>query len=216
MILTLSQPYIATALDSYKIAMKWTEFVPKVHHEFPELLAEMYAYSIATAHLALPHQLMATLMVSDTYHEPTAKGGGEGEGWAFIDNIPGDEVCSFAMNSLDADVYPLPSVLHFCHRYGVGDRAFFAKKKLPKNFFSCESPLLEEPPMDIGSGKYLYRKPPFVDKKVELSAVVEKREAFMICASIGFLNEASLFYKNRHCGDDANLKKELNLHDLPE
>ena len=71
--------------------------------------------------------------------------------------------------------------------------------------------------MDIGSGKYKYKVPPFLEKKVEYSAVTEKREAFMICASAGFLNEAALFYKNRHCGDDvANVKKELSLHDMPE
>ncbi|KAL7543879.1 hypothetical protein ACHAXR_013282 [Thalassiosira sp. AJA248-18] len=208
-------PYISTELDAYKIAVKWAEFVPKVHHVFPQLMAEMYAYSIATAHLELPHQLMASLMVSDTSTSGGGSGGG-GEGWELIDQIQGEEVCSFAMNSLDADVHPMPSVLHFCHRYGVGAKAFFAKKKVPKNFFSCESPLLEEPPMDIGSGKYLYKIPPFLDKKVEFSAVVEKREAFMICSSIGFLNEAALFYKNRHCGDDANLKKDIGLHDLPE
>ena len=204
-------PYVATALDMYTIAVGWCEFVPKVHKLFPQLMAEMYAYSISAAHNRLPHQLVASYMISDTVEDQAG-----GEGWMFVDEIPGNEVCSFALNSLDADIHPLPAVLHFCHRYGVGDHAFFTKKKLPKDFFSCESPLLEEPAMDIGSGKYLYKKPPFRDDKVQLSAVVEKREAFMICSSIGFLNEAALFFKYRHCGDDANLKKEISLHDLPE
>lgn len=202
-------PYIATALDMYDIAVKWSEFVPKVYARMPELLAEMYAFSIATAHLGLPHQLLASLMVSET-----STGGGEG--WNMIDNIPGEEICSFAMTSLENDVHPLPNTLHLCQRYGVGDKDFFAKKKLPHNFFTCESPLLKEPTRDIGSGRYKYRIPPFLDTKVEYSAITEKREAFMICASIGFLNEASIFYKYRHCGDNANLNKEISLHDLPE
>lgn len=34
---------------------------------------------------------------------------------------------------------------------------------------------------------------------------------------IGFLNEAALFYKNRHCEEGGvNLKKEISLRDLPE
>ncbi|EJK49310.1 hypothetical protein THAOC_31831 [Thalassiosira oceanica] len=71
--------------------------------------------------------------------------------------------------------------------------------------------------MDIGSGKYRYRKPPFLDTRVQLSPIVEKREAFAICAMIGFLNEAALFYKFKHCDENnMNLSKELYLHDLPE
>ena len=67
----------------------------------------------------------------------------------------------------------------------MGDRDFFAKKKLPTDFFRCEGPLLGEPKMDIGSGTYRYRKPPFLDSRVQFSPVVEKREAFAICAMIG-------------------------------
>ncbi len=34
-------PYIGTASDMYNIALKWSEFAPKVHKEYPHLLAEM-------------------------------------------------------------------------------------------------------------------------------------------------------------------------------
>lgn len=144
----------------------------------------MYAFSIASADLNLPHQILSSMMVSDT-SQGSSGTDGEGEGWKAIDEIPGDEVCAFGLSDLDADARPLPNVLHFCQRYGVGDRDFFAKKKLPTDFFQCDGPLLGEPEMDIGSGKYLYRSPPFLDKKVQFSAVVEKREAFAICAMIG-------------------------------
>lgn len=203
-------PYIATALDMHAIAQKWVEFVPLVHSIFPELIAEMYAFSIASAHLELPHQLVGSLMISVTSNNDG------GEGWKWIDALPSDNICSFAMS--DDNSHTLPSVLHFCQRYGVGDRNFFAKKKLPKDFFSCESPLIEEPAMDIGTGKYLYRKPPFLDTTVKYSATAEKREAFVICKMTGFLNQAALFFKRKHCssGSKINVKKEINLHDLPE
>ena len=121
-----------------------------------------------------------------------------------------------AMNGVDADVLLLPSVLHFFQLYGVGDGAFFARTKLPHDFFSCGSHLMEEPAPYIAVGGYLYRRPTFFDARKEYSAVVEKREAFVICAMTGFLNEAASFYKMRHCGYDANTRKEINLHDLPE
>jgi len=34
-------PYIGTAADMHKIANKWSEFAPRVHKEYPHLLAEM-------------------------------------------------------------------------------------------------------------------------------------------------------------------------------
>ena len=40
-------PYLATARDMYDIVRKWVEFVPKVYEEYPELLAEMFAYNLA-------------------------------------------------------------------------------------------------------------------------------------------------------------------------
>ena len=205
-------PYIATALDMHAIAQKWVEFVPLVHSLFPELMAEMYAFSIASAHLELPHQLVGSLMISDTNTDG-------GEGWKWIDALPADNICDFALNKMSDDMSQtiLPSVLHFCQRYGVGDKAFFAKKKVPKDFFSCGSPLIEEPSMDIGSGKYLYRKPPFLDTIVKYSATEEKREAFVICSMTGFLNQAALFFKRKHCdGIKINVKKEISMHDLPE
>jgi hypothetical protein len=53
----LGPPYMATAKDMYKIAEKWCEFLPKVHDNYPHLLAEMFAYSLAAAHNRLPHQV---------------------------------------------------------------------------------------------------------------------------------------------------------------
>jgi hypothetical protein len=49
-------PYIATARDMHKIATQWSEFVVPIHDQYPELLAEMFAYCHAAAHLGLPHQ----------------------------------------------------------------------------------------------------------------------------------------------------------------
>jgi hypothetical protein len=40
------------------------KFVPKVFEEYPELLAEMYAYSMAAAHLDLRHFKVNHILLS--------------------------------------------------------------------------------------------------------------------------------------------------------
>jgi len=43
------------ALTYLQLAEAWVRFVPKIYEEYPELLAEMYAYCMAAAHLQLRH-----------------------------------------------------------------------------------------------------------------------------------------------------------------
>lgn len=119
-------PYIGTARDMYQISLKWVEFVPKVHKEYPYLLAEMYAYCMAAAHLDLPHQLVDHLMISNVNCG--------GEGWPFVDalkqNTGEENVCETMMTgSVDLlnspqSAIPLPTVIHFCQRYTIGDTFF--------------------------------------------------------------------------------------------
>ena len=45
----------------------------RVYERYPELLAEMYAYSMAAAHEQLPHFTLYSLMVSDTESEHEGK-----------------------------------------------------------------------------------------------------------------------------------------------
>ena len=84
----------------------------------PYLLAEMFAYCLAAAHLKLAHQTANSFMVSDV-------GSGAGEGWEYIDKLPDDEVCH------EKSIEEVPNVIHFCQRYGLG-QYFFGKRKLPK------------------------------------------------------------------------------------
>lgn len=183
-------PYIATARDLHSIAVKWCEFVPKVHAEYPYLLAEMYAYCIAAAHLELPHQRADNLMVSNT--------GANGEAWPFVDAIGEDvslSMCEFATAPIDDKQYPIPTVIHFCQRYVVSDFIFW-KRKVKENFFECDSKPFEELPSSLaedfsvvmmGEGKYAEEK-----KKI-------KRSSFMLCSIQSMMNGAQAFYKQNHC-----------------
>jgi peptidyl serine alpha-galactosyltransferase len=108
-------PYIATARDMYAIVNKWSQFAPKVHDQYPYLLAEMFAYCLAAAHLRLPHQTAASFMVSDIDSS-------NGEGWkSHVDTIPNDQVCGDATSpTVRQHREAWPNVIHFCQRYGWG------------------------------------------------------------------------------------------------
>jgi peptidyl serine alpha-galactosyltransferase len=130
---------------------------------------------------------------------------GKIEGWSYIDKMPAAEICGgFAVDEL-------PNVLHFCQRYGMG-KYFFGKRKLPRDFLSCESPLLAEPPHDLLQ-QYNFAIFPQGNRK-EWNPTIAKRNAFVLCYMIPALNAAATYYKKNRCDSDiANYKKDLIFFD---
>jgi hypothetical protein len=165
----------------------------------------MYAYCIAAAHLKLRHQLIDSLMVSN----PSTGG----EGWPLIDAIPPEETCGFASGS-DHSKYPLPSVLHMCQRYSVGEEWFFGKHKIPTDIYDCETPLFIEPPSNLAT-LYDFKKPPNAKERTPLKPEIVNQQAFMVCFLTSLLNEAATFYKKCACSaETANFKKSRTVADL--
>jgi hypothetical protein len=198
-------PYIGTVHDMYQIALKWSEFVPKVHAQYPYLLAEMYAFCIAAAHLKLRFQLIDSLMASNP--------GTGGEAWPLVDKIPLEEMCDFARHP-DNSKYALPSVVHMCQRYCVGEEWFFGKRRIPHDIYDCESPLFLEPPSDLPL-LYDYKKPPNAKERKPLTPKKANQEAFMVCYLTSLLNEAATFYKTNACTTEtANMEKSRKVADL--
>lgn len=194
-------PYLGAVADMHKIATKWSEFVPGVYEQYPHLLAEMFAYCIAAAHLELPHQLIDSLMISDA----TANA----EGWPLVDLIPPSETCGFARH-IDREKYGVPGVVHLCQRYGVGKDWFFSKRRIPSDIYDCDAPLFAEPPLDLAT-LYDFKEMPHGEHKT-LSAHESNRNSFMLCYLYGLLNDAATFYKQGSCPEGtANLQKTRNL-----
>lgn len=50
--------YLAHVDDWRRVAEAWWDFVPRVHEQYPQLLAEMYAFTMAVANLTLPWNLV--------------------------------------------------------------------------------------------------------------------------------------------------------------
>jgi len=142
---SVGPPYMVEKSDMLRLTKAWTSFVPVVYEGYPHLLAEMYAYSMGAAHERLPHLQVDHYMVSNT--------DAGGEGWQWVDLL--EDVCAPPQNGIYFPGKPLPTFAHHCQFYRAGEMGF-QKRRIPHNIFSCESPLLLEPPVDLG----------FVDYKV--------------------------------------------------
>jgi len=207
-------PYLATAVDMHRIVMKWAEYVPKVYAEHPHLMAEMYAFCIAAAHLELPHQVMNSMMISDKMIGT--------EGWSLFENDVGEgEMCGYAMKRAKAEVVmagekTLPNVLHYCQIYLLG-KWFFGKWRFPKDFFSCHQPLLMTPPDNLDTLYDYFIPPPSGGRpnggpsKPMTNRKHIQRTAFMICYLTQAMNEASISYKEKNCDNTSNLDKTMDL-----
>lgn len=194
-------PYIATAFDMHIIVKRWAELVPEVHKQKPELMSEMYAYCLAAADKGLPHEVVNSMMLSsvDSY----------GEGWNLIDKIPDGEVCLSGITRSQS-LHPLPTVMHYCQNYGVGN-ILFTKYLVPEDIFTCQKPLLIEPGDNAMSPNNSY-KLKFGGRKEELEPKMHKRNTFATCVMTRIVNEASLFFKLHHCNNSgANKERTLNL-----
>lgn len=144
-------------------------------------------------------------MVSDVYSGS--------EGWSLVDSMPSESVCG---DDAHRENLKMPFVLHYCQRYLLG-KFFIGKYRLPKDFVSCPSPLLLEPPNDI-TERYNYSIAPYqTERNYYTKDRFIRRHAFMICTMIKGLNQASEYFKKHNCpSDEANFDKSLIFHDTIE
>ena len=76
----IGPPYVLHHNDFRRLAPVWREFAPKVYAQYPDLLAEMYAYCMAAAHLRMPHARVNHWMLSNVHVGDEGKGGQETHG----------------------------------------------------------------------------------------------------------------------------------------
>jgi hypothetical protein len=136
---SVGPPYIMEKTDLHRVVNSWTKFVPRVYEGYPYLLAEMYAYSMAAAHEQLPHLRLDHYMVSNV--------DAGGEGWQWVDSL--EDACIAPENGIYYGDKPMPTLVHYCQGYSFGDFVF-QKRRVAHDIFSCEKPLLKDPPIDFG------------------------------------------------------------------
>ena len=199
---SVGPPYILERDDFYRLTKSWCDFVPRVYEKYPHLLAEMYAYSTAAAHERLPHLRVDHYMVSNV--------DAGGEGWQWVDELKGD-VCSPPVDGVYYPDKPLPTFIHYCQGYRVGDWGY-AKRRVDTNIFSCSTPLLADLPISE-----LLKMNYFINdkgEKKELGPRQSNRNLFVMCVGYNALNKAVIDYKKKMCtsrGLPANMSKITNI-----
>lgn len=193
---SVGPPYLVHAADALKIAKSWTDAVPHVHDQYPHLLAEMYAYSMAAANLSLPHTQIHNLMVSNV--------GAGGEGWDWVDgtassvcqgaglSTPPTDTVRWDARFTNRDHAPgpaAPSVLHFCQSYKAADHKF-GKHSVRHDLFSCDAPLFAFDPAKLA--RYAADAADTSDRK-------PLRSVYFLCNILPRLNAALLEYKRTVC-----------------
>lgn len=197
---SVGPPYMLEKDDLLRLTTSWTEFVPKVYEHYPALLAEMYAYSMAAAHQDLPHFTMLSLMVSNIDMNE--------EGWQHVDALK-EDVCQPAVDGVYYPGKPMPTVLHFCQFYRIGEYGF-QKRRIRKGIFDCNSPMMAEPPLDVAKLRYKNRD----GEIVKLGPQQSKRGSFMLCTIHRSINAMLTYYKSKMCSlESVNTTKAVNVVD---
>lgn len=198
---SVGPPYVAHRRDMQRIAAAWCRYAKPVHEQYPELLAEMYAYSIAAAHEQLPHLQLSNYMLSNIHMSE------RDEAWSLVDALP--EVCSAPVAGLLSPQQPLPAFLHYCQVYRAGEMGWAKRRPQLLDIFSCESPLLLEPYEGLAALDYKL----VAGKKIKISQRDIKRNTFAICVTHGAVNAAVEFFKSRMCEGKGppNLNKTTRL-----
>jgi peptidyl serine alpha-galactosyltransferase len=144
---SVGAPYLLDKDDMMAVAKSWVEFVPKVYEDYPDLLAEMFAYSMAAAHQNLPHLRLDHFMVSNI--------NAEGEGWDFIDQLQ-DRVTEPPIHGIYFPNHSLPVFVHYCQFFRSAEYGFH-KRRVYGDLFSCYRPMLLDLPSDGRLAKVNYK-----------------------------------------------------------
>jgi hypothetical protein len=185
---SVGPPLLLHVNDLARLAPKWQEYMPRVLKRDNDILADMWAYSTAAAHLDLPHTTIDSYMIS------AAGSGGQAypwvDAWTQLDcrdptPQPGDKV---------------PTFIHLASNFKAPDRKsgpwMFHKGHVPADFLHCDEPLIVEAPSDLWAIS--------PDKRT-------KQNAFILCHTVAMLNKVALLYKGKFCPDGFEQRKLVRL-----
>jgi len=217
-------PYMMHHEDFALLAPVWRDFVPKVYEQFPHLLAEMYAYCMAAAHLEMKHARVNHMMLSNVNVQE--------EGWRHLDAQPLSLYCpaqggqtpqlitetqAYARDSKPSH-RKLPSFIHFCQNYRLGEYMFGKRRVPPAVFSDCGHPYLEEASRDIGQVDY-YLHPlgnPRRENPLGIPTLgVRKRTASIVCLATWHVNAAAKRARDVFCQNAPPPPDPVNLFTFP-
>ncbi|CAJ1913834.1 unnamed protein product [Cylindrotheca closterium] len=159
---TTGPPYVVHIQDVLPLASKWAALVPPTFDQYPLLYAEMYAYSMAAAHLDLKHNLVRDLFTGCMVDWPRNKNDEEKQlvyksAKSYVEWFAASEtnkaLRSETHQCLDPAIKP-PPFLHYCRKYAfpvpfpdtIPGRShtdikapfhFFAKRRVEHTVLEC-------------------------------------------------------------------------------
>jgi hypothetical protein len=232
---SVGAPYIMAAGDMRRLAPLWSKLTPGVHEIVNRIEADMWAYSMAAAHLGLAHDRVENHMISDPlgatrWEGPAAHKTASVEGWHWIDGayLAKDAPlaaqhpcrCHTPVHSPDPRAQ-LPTLMHYCQTYKVyhdepGLSFQFGTSKYrmgnDMDILECDHPLLAEPwaPSPPGVDILGHSTPDRWRKYRDPGLTQDERfprEAFAMCEVVLLWNVALLDFKKTWCPSGYNESK---------
>mmetsp|Transcript_12645 Transcript_12645/g.20436 ORF Transcript_12645/g.20436 Transcript_12645/m.20436 type:complete len:567 (+) Transcript_12645:206-1906(+) len=188
-------PLMAHVDDLTPLSVLWEKYMRPVLEIEKEILADMWAYSIASAHLGLKHTIVNHHMISS---------------WPSTQN---DKSQAFPwvkewkeMSCRNPEVkpgYKLPTFIHMASNFKAPDRIegpwMFHKGHVPATILDCDSPLI------IESADDLY------EKSLEQNDFKTHYTAWVLCHIVAKLNEVLMLYKQKFCPVGFEQRKLIRL-----
>lgn len=195
---SVGPPWVFRFGDLQRAAPLWHAYVPRIRRQYRQLIAEMYAYSLAFASIGVRHALFDHFVVS----YPNAPA--DEQAWAWVDRATVEEdPCAAGRLPQRAR---RPAFLHYCEIYYVEDWYFRKRQGPHEQVLSCEAPLFAEPPHDL-----LQSRRALSAARQDNSdwALHTERHAWFMCVVLAAINEAVLALRGPLCPEGFNTTKSL-------
>lgn len=190
---SVGPPLILHIDDLTELSVLWEKNMrPVLEVGGPDILADMWAYSIAAADLDLRHTTLDHYMISVW--------GNEGQAYAFLDEFK-QMSCSKARREYSPTSAHWPVFIHLASNFKARDEKgvewMFHKGHVPGTILDCDTPLIVEPPENL------------FDLNRNSGERKEYQKAWVVCNTISRLNEVLVLYKEKFCRESGYEKRKL-------
>lgn len=192
---SVGPPWIVRFKDLRRAAPLWKAYTPRIRKQYKQLIAEMYAYSLAFASIGIRHALFDHFVVS----YPNAPF--DEQAWLWIEENNNSDSCR--PSGLPSRKR-IPNFLHYCEIYSV-EGWYFQKRRVPHgDVLSCDAPLFALPPADL-----LSRRRAAADDSNYGRATI--RQAWFLCALLSTMNKAAVELRAGLCPSGFNTTQALKV-----
>jgi hypothetical protein len=188
---SVGPPLILHVDDLTNLAVLWSQYMRPVLKIETDILADMWAYCMAAAHLKLEHVILDHYMISTT--------GSVGEGFKWVDEWENTKMSCHAPPRTPPPGLHAPTFLHLASNFKapLSKEWMFHKGHVPASILDCGSPLIKEAPDDLYD----------ISEREKHT----KQHAWIICNAVSRLNDMLLRHKQKYCPAGFEQRKLVRL-----